>query len=144
MRAAGDRSARSDLPVDAARNKLRICEDELQAARGASALLSDKLHYGRQNLITAEANVRSAALRVIGVEELEPLLSTAVAARADYIEAIGCLSWLIRNHCVPSGDIRANQLTAEAGETPPAYWREAASAGERLAARLAELEATPS
>jgi hypothetical protein len=66
-----------------------------------------------------------------------------VVARADYLEAIGSLGWLIRHHCVPHGDIRPNQLVAEAGETPPAFWPGAANDGERLAARLAALEGTP-
>jgi hypothetical protein len=37
---------------------------------------------------------------------------------------------------------RTHQLVREASDTPPVLWPEAAGAGERLAARLAELEET--
>jgi hypothetical protein len=139
----GERAVRTDLPVDAARGKLRLCEDALQAARGARALIEDKLHYAKSSLANAHAAVSSAALRVIAAEEFEDTLTTAVVARADYLEAIGSLGWLIRNHCVPNGDVRPNQLVAEASETPPSRWPEAADAGARLAQRLAALEGTP-
>jgi hypothetical protein len=95
------------------------------------------------NLANAHAAVREAALRVLAAEEFEDTLTAAVEARASYLEAIGSLGWLIRNRCVPNRDVRPNQLVAEASETPPCRWPEAADAGNRLAQRLAQLEGSP-
>jgi hypothetical protein len=138
----GERAVRADLPVDAARGKLRLCEDALQAARGARALIDDKLHYAKSSFANAHAAVSSAALRVIAAEEFEDTLAAAVAARADYLEAIGSLRWLIRNGAIPNGDIRPNQLVAGA-DTAPAAWPEAAHADGGMAKRLAALVGAP-
>ena len=79
--------------------------------------------------------MRAAALRVIAEEELDKSESRRpCAARADYVEAIGGLAWLLRHHALPSHDIRARQLVAGA-DTAPSTWPEAVSAagGDHLA-----------
>ena len=106
-------------------------------------MIDDQLIDARRATSTAEAAVRKAALRVIGEEALENLIKSAVSARASYVDAVGGLSWLIRNHAVPNGDLRPSQLVREASDSPPAYWPEAASADGGMAARLAALEGTP-
>jgi hypothetical protein len=68
------------------------------------------------------------------------LITTAIEARASYLESIAALSWLIRNGGTPNGDGRAHQLVIGA-DTPPSQWREAqrtdGGMGERLTALLA-------
>jgi hypothetical protein len=68
-------------------------------------------------VVNAEAAVRTAALRMLAAEGLEILLESAVTARASYLEAVGGLGWLLRNHAMPAGDVRAQQLVAGA-DTP--------------------------
>jgi hypothetical protein len=134
----GERAETGAPTVGAARGNLRTAEDALSAARGAKALLEDKLHYAKRSLANAETAVRSAAVRVLGSETLEALLETAVSARADYVDAIGGLSWLIRNGATPSDDARPHQLVRGA-DTPPCAWPEAAHADGGMAKRLAAL-----
>jgi hypothetical protein len=134
----GTRPEAVPITQGAARGGLRSAEDSLSAARGARALLDDQLHYAQRNVADADAAVRSAALRVLGKEELENLLETAVSARAHYIESISGLSWLIRNGAVPVGDARPHQLVLGA-DSAPARWPEAAHADGGMAERLAAL-----
>jgi hypothetical protein len=131
----GSRAEPAGITTGAARGALRTAEDALNAARGASALLADQLHYAKPNLVNAEGAVRSAALRVIAAEQLEDLIEVATESRATYIETIAALGWLIRNHAVPNGDVRPNQLVRE-GDTPPSQWREAQNADGGLGAQL--------
>jgi hypothetical protein len=105
--------------------------------RGAKALLDGQIAE-RRAVSFAEDAVRAAALRVLAAEELEGLITTAVNARASYIDAVGSLAWLLRNHAEPSADDRARQLVSGA-DTPPSKWPEAAHADGRMAKRLAAL-----
>jgi hypothetical protein len=133
----------SAMTSGAARGNLRTAEDALAAARGARALLDDQAMDARRNLTNAAAAVRSAALRVLAAEEFEDTLTAAVEARADYVEAVGSLAWLIRSHAIASDDARARQLVAGA-DVAPSAWPEATTAGARLEARFAALmEGTP-
>ena len=131
----GARAEAAGITADAARGRLRLAEDALHTARGAKALIEDKAHYARLNVTSAEAAVRGAALRVLAAEELEALITTAALARADYVEAIAGLSFLIRNGAIPNGDIRPNQLVRGA-DSPPSTWREAQNADGGMTARL--------
>ena len=132
----GERAVRVDLPVDAARGKLRLCEDALQAARGARALIDDKLHYAKNDLANAERAVHAAALRVIASEQLETLIMATVEARASYLESLAGLAWLIRSGAIPNGDVRPHQLVSDA-DTAPAH------TDGGMAERLAALEGSP-
>jgi hypothetical protein len=134
----GTRPAAPAITTGAARGGLRTAEDGLAAARGAKALLDDQVLDARRAVGIAEATVRAAALRVLAAEELEPLIERAVNARASYLEAVGGLGWLIRNHAMPSGDTRAQQLVLGA-DTPPTRWPEATPTGGGMAKRLAAL-----
>jgi hypothetical protein len=126
------------ITTGAARGGVRAAEDNLSAAKGAKQLLDDELLTARRAVSYAESAVRSAALSVLAEEELEPLLETAVAARASYIDAVGGLSWLIRNHGVPNGDARPHQIVREA-DSAPSRWPEASCADGGMAERLAAL-----
>ncbi len=86
--------------------------------------------------------MRTAALRALAAEELEPLIERAVEARAAYLEAVGGLGWLLRNGALPAGDVRAQQLVLGA-DTAPSRWPEAVTADARMPERLAELGAGP-
>jgi hypothetical protein len=88
---------------------------------------------------------RKAARTVIAAERLEDLLDEATEARANYLESVGQIGWLLRNHAVPDGDARPRQVLGDAN-TPPSAWREAANAGtapmeDALAALLNDPEA---
>ncbi len=131
----GTHAEPAGVTVGAARGGLRTAEDALQAARGAKGLIDDQLHYAKPSLVNAEAAVRRAALVVISSEELENLIELATDARAGYLHALGGLSWLIRNHAVPDGDVRPNQLVREA-DSAPSQGREAQNADGAMAARL--------
>jgi len=106
---------------------LSQARDAVDVARGARTLIDVQLTDARQVMANAEAAVRQAALRVLASEELENLIEAATAARADYVEAIGGLSFLIRNGAVPSGDARPNQLVRDADTAPIAMARSAVS-----------------
>jgi hypothetical protein len=136
----GQRAEAVPITTGAARGALRQAEDGLQAARGARALLDDQLIDARRSLTSAEAAVRRAALAVLAEEELEPLIEQAIEARANYLEAVGALAWLVRNAATPNGDARAHQLVIGA-DVAPAQWPEAAHADGGMATRLAALVA---
>jgi hypothetical protein len=136
----GDAAPSAGVTSGAARGLVRTAEDALHAARGARGLLEDQHHYAEKAVTSAAAVVHSAALHVLVEDELETVLSAAVAARAAYLTGIQVLAWFLTQHAVPNGDVRPSQLVNEA-DTPPALWPKAPHAEERLAARLAELEA---
>jgi hypothetical protein len=134
----GTRAEPAAITQGAARGGLRQAEDSLAAANGAKSLIDGQIADARRATSYAETAVRTAALAVLAAEELEGLITAAVAARATYLESVGGLSWLIRNGAVPSGDVRPNQLVLEA-DSAPARWPEAAHADGCMAERLAAL-----
>ena len=124
----GKRPAGPAPSVAAARAALVVAADGLAAARGARGLLDAELTAARAAVGHANDRARRAAVRVIAAERLEGLLTAATEARANYLESVGQLGWLIREHAVPNGDARPYQLVGDAN-TPPSAWREAATAG---------------
>ena len=87
----------------------------------------------------ANDKARKAAHAVLAAERLEALLIEAAEARANYLESVGQLGWLLRNHAIPTGDRRAHQILGEANQ-PPSTWPEARTAGtEAMEAALAAL-----
>jgi hypothetical protein len=78
----------------------------------------------------AKESRRNAALKRIVAEEWEPLIAKAVEARADYIEALGDIAWLLRNGAAPANDARGAQLLVET-DTAPSRWQ-AASLAQRI------------
>ena len=96
----------SAVITDACRGRLHLAEDGLAAARGARGLLDDQLLDARRATSYAETAVRTAALRVLANENLEPLIEQAIEARANYLESVGGLRWLLRNGALPNGDAR--------------------------------------
>ena len=82
-------------------------------------------------------------MRVIAAERLEGLLTAATEARASYLESVGALGWLLREHAIPLNDRRAHQILGEAN-TPPSAWPEAKEAGmAQMEAMRAALMADP-
>jgi hypothetical protein len=80
---------------------------------------------------------------VIAAERLEGLLTAATEGRANYLESVGALGWLLREHAIPLNDRRAHQILGEAN-TPPSAWPEAKEAGTaQMEAMRAALMADP-
>jgi hypothetical protein len=134
----GTKAEAVGVTTGAARGNLRTAEVALSAARGAKALLDDQFIDARRAVANAETAVLAAALRVLGAEELETLIESAINARAGYLEAVAGLSWLVRNSAIPSGDARAHQLVIGA-DTAPSQWPEASRTEGGMAERLAAL-----
>jgi hypothetical protein len=134
----GTRPEAAAITQGAARGGLRSAEDALAAARGAKALLDGQIAEARRSVSFAETAVRTAALSVLANENLEPLIERAIEARADYLEAVSGLGWLIRNGATPNGDARAHQLVIGA-DVAPARWPEAQHTDGGMTARLAAL-----
>jgi hypothetical protein len=101
-----------------------------QLRSGEAEIVDDEAHQPRPH--------GSPALRVLAAEALEPLIERAVTARADYLQAVAGLAWLLRNGAMPDGDVRARQLVAGA-DTPPSRWPEASRTDGGMAERLAAL-----
>jgi hypothetical protein len=128
-----------------ARTELAAAVDALVIAKNARAILDTKLGDARKAVGYAFDRARKAARGVIAAEMLEDLLGAAAEARANYLETVGQLGWLVQSHAIPNGDSRPHQLLGEAN-TPPSAWREAATAGTThmeaaIAALLADAEA---
>jgi hypothetical protein len=106
-----------------------------------SSDLTQQQWFAEQAPMRAKESRRNAALKRIVAEEWEPLIAKAVEARADYIEALGDIAWLLRNGAAPANDARGAQLLVET-DTAPSRWQAAslAASGGRLAARIAALE----
>ena len=123
----------------AARGGLRSCRRRLvrrDGREGAARRPTARLRAGPS--ATPRLPCARRRCRVLAEEKLEALIEPAITARASYLEAIGGLGWLIRNHAVPNGDVRPHQLVRDA-DTPPSRWPEAAHADGGMAERLAAL-----
>ena len=139
----GTRTAGPAPSVAATRAALAAAVDGLAAARGARGLLDAELTAARGALATAQAATHRAATRVIAAERLEDLLTAATEGRANYLESVGALGWLLREHAIPLNDRRAHQILGEAN-TPPSAWPEAKEAGTaQMEAMRAALMADP-
>jgi hypothetical protein len=129
----------------AARGELAAAVDALVIAKNARTILDSKLKDAQASVGYASDRARKAARGVIAAERLEELLTDAAEFRAQYLETVGQLGWLIQSHAIPNGDSRPHQFLGEAN-TPPSTWREAATAGTAqmeaaMAALLADSEA---
>jgi hypothetical protein len=90
----GTKAEAVGVTTGAARGNLRTAEVALSAARGAKALLDDQFIDARRAVANAETAVLAAALRVLGADELETLIESAINARAGYLEAVAGLTQL--------------------------------------------------
>jgi hypothetical protein len=111
-----------------ARAALGDARDALSVAKSARVLVEERLSSAKSQVDFAFDKCRKATRSVIASERLEDLISDAVEARAAYVDALGSLAWLLRQHAVPDGDSRVRQLVAD-GNTPPSAWPESATAG---------------
>ena len=123
---------------------MRLAEDALAAARGAKGLIEDQAHYARRNVANAQAAVRSAALKALAAEELEGLITAAVAARADLRRGDRRTGWLIRHRAAAE----RRRAAAPAGHrrrhrAHPLARGRSGGGGAAPGPRLAALEGTP-
>jgi hypothetical protein len=118
-------------PASTASKARAALGDALSVASSARVLLEEKLKTAQLAVGYAADKCKKAARAVIAAERMEDLISDAVEARAAYVDAIGGLAWLLRQHAVPDGDSRVRQLVA-GGNTPPSAWPESATAGIKV------------
>ena len=114
-----------------ARAALADARDALQIAKSARVLVEERLQAAKSQVDFAFDKCRKAARSVIAAERLEDLITDAVEARAQYVDALGSLTWLLQQHAVPNGDSRVRQLVSD-GNTPPSAWPEAKIAGIKV------------
>jgi hypothetical protein len=130
----------------AARAELANAVDALVVCKNARTILEGKLADARSAVSFVSDKVKKAGHAVLVAEKLEPLLNAAIEARAQYVDAVGALGWLVRNHAINGDDRRAHQILGDAN-VPPSTWHEAQqSAGTAqmeaaFAALLADAEA---
>jgi hypothetical protein len=103
--------------------------DAAVLAKNSRTILESRLTDAKLAVGYAADAARKAARTVIASERLEDLINDAIEARSNYLESVGQIGWLFRNHAVPDGDARPRQILSGAN-TPPSAWREAASAGD--------------
>ena len=114
-----------------ARAALADAADALATAKSARGMVEEKLQAARTQVDFVFDKCRKAARSVIAGEMLEGLLNAATEARAEYIDALGSIAWLMQQHAIPAGDARPRQLLAD-GNCPPSAWPESASAGVQV------------
>jgi hypothetical protein len=109
-----------------ARAELANAVDAAVVAKNGRVILESRLTEAKSAVAFAMDKVRKSCLQVIADEKMSDLLGSAIAGRAQYLESIGQLSWLLRSHAVDDAGVR--QFVNEAS-TAPSTWPEAATAG---------------
>ena len=127
----------------AASAELAAAIDALVIARTLASSLDGKLKDAKVAAMHANTAQARQHVVVLAAEKLEELIADVIEDKAGYLESVGQLGWLLRNHAITGDQHAARQLVADAN-TPPSAWPEANTAGTApMEAALAALLADP-
>jgi hypothetical protein len=83
-----------------ARANLAEAIDSAVVAKNGRVILESRLTDAKTAVGYAADAARKAARTVISSERIEDLINDALEARAAYVDAVGALGWLVRNHAI--------------------------------------------
>ena len=106
----------------AARGEMAAAVDAAVAAKNAVVIIRSRIESAQQSVAFALDKVKKACQAVIAAEKISDLLGSAIAGRAQYLESIGQLSWLLRSHAID--DLGVRQFVSEAQHAPVNVARE--------------------